>query len=882
MSQPWPLTGREEELDFLVARMRRGRGSGAVIAGGAGVGKTRLARELMDTSGAVGPCWVVGTTSARPIPLGAFASTLAADLTADPASLRRAAAAIAANGRPGKVVVGVDDAHLLDDLSASLVHQIALAGEVPLLVTVRSGERAPDAITALWKDGLLERLELQPLSRRQTVRLVEAVLEGPLDSRSANRMWTASAGNALFLRQLVVGELEAGHLRADAGLWQWAGDVAITPRLTELLDARVGRLPARLVRVAELLAFGEPLGVELIDHLVGGGAAEDAERRGLISVESDGSRIEARLVHPLYAEVVRPRTGAVAARRVYGQLAAALSATGMRRPGDLLRLAVWTLEADAEPQAAMLTEAARRATALTDLGLGERLARAAVRAGAGVTAALTLGDTLSLQGRAGEAEEVLAGLSLSGLTDDQLVGVTVARAANLCWNLDRPIDAELLLQDAQGRVTGPAGRDELGAVDSFYRLLRNRPVEGLKKAEVICDSTTSDSAAIWSTGVVVAASAVIGRRTPSSVAEHARTVTARSVEAGALRVGLSWAEVMAHRLSGDLDEAEDCARRCAEPTEHDGWGHPRVTLLLGQVTLDRGQVRAALRWLREAAAGFSDGRFAGWRFESLFGLTQALGMSGDAHAARESLAETAAAYRPSVELFLPQLHLAEAWVCAAEGATTQAVAFARQAAVVAGRAGQLAIEGLALHTAVCFGDRTAAGRLTELAAQVDGPRMSAAAAHAAALADDDGAALASASARLHGIGALLLAADASAQAVTAYRRHNHGPGATLAWTTASRLADACQGAHTPALTAAARPLPLTDREREIASLIAYGLSNKQIAERLVVSVRTVEGHIYRACTKLDITDRSMLALTVDPQPGQRGERSRCRAFQADG
>jgi len=104
----------------------------------------------------------------------------------------------------------------------------------------------------------------------------------------------------------------------------------------------------------------------------------------------------------------------------------------------------------------------------------------------------------------------------------------------------------------------------------------------------------------------------------------------------------------------------------------------------------------------------------------------------------------------------------------------------------------------------------------------------------------------------------------------------------LAWTTASRLADACQGAHTPALTAAARPLPLTDREREIASLIAYGLSNKQIAERLVVSVRTVEGHIYRACTKLDITDRSMLALTVDPQPGQRGERSRCRAFQSDG
>lgn len=42
-------------------------------------------------------------------------------------------------------------------------------------------------------------------------------------------------------------------------------------------------------------------------------------------------------------------------------------------------------------------------------------------------------------------------------------------------------------------------------------------------------------------------------------------------------------------------------------------------------------------------------------------------------------------------------------------------------------------------------------------------------------------------------------------------------------------------------------------------LLAAGLSNKDIAERLVVSVRTVEGHIYRACTRLGVQDRSALA-----------------------
>jgi DNA-binding NarL/FixJ family response regulator len=43
---------------------------------------------------------------------------------------------------------------------------------------------------------------------------------------------------------------------------------------------------------------------------------------------------------------------------------------------------------------------------------------------------------------------------------------------------------------------------------------------------------------------------------------------------------------------------------------------------------------------------------------------------------------------------------------------------------------------------------------------------------------------------------------------------------------------------------------LTDREREIAILISKGLSNNEIARALTLSVRTVEGHIYRACVRV--------------------------------
>ncbi len=70
------------------------------------------------------------------------------------------------------------------------------------------------------------------------------------------------------------------------------------------------------------------------------------------------------------------------------------------------------------------------------------------------------------------------------------------------------------------------------------------------------------------------------------------------------------------------------------------------------------------------------------------------------------------------------------------------------------------------------------------------------------------------------------------------------------------------GSAHPHLDLAAHPLPLTVREREIANLVAAGLSNRDIADRLVVSVRTVEGHLYRACIKLDISDREELAAMI--------------------
>jgi DNA-binding NarL/FixJ family response regulator len=58
---------------------------------------------------------------------------------------------------------------------------------------------------------------------------------------------------------------------------------------------------------------------------------------------------------------------------------------------------------------------------------------------------------------------------------------------------------------------------------------------------------------------------------------------------------------------------------------------------------------------------------------------------------------------------------------------------------------------------------------------------------------------------------------------------------------------------------AATPLELTERERRVASLVAEGLSNREVADQLFVSVRTVEWHLSGAYRKLGVRSRTELA-----------------------
>jgi DNA-binding CsgD family transcriptional regulator len=204
------------------------------------------------------------------------------------------------------------------------------------------------------------------------------------------------------------------------------------------------------------------------------------------------------------------------------------------------------------------------------------------------------------------------------------------------------------------------------------------------------------------------------------------------------------------------------------------------------------------------------------------------------------------------------LVLARAWVSAAEGSVRMAQDQALGAADEAEAMEQFAVAVMVLHDlARLGGPGVAAPRLSALVTLVGGPFGPACAAHAEALFTRDGPGLDRVSESFEGMGAMLLAAEAAAEAAATYRAEGKKGSMLASSARARRLLESCEGARTPALSGLA-PDPLTLGEREVAMLAVGGLTSPEIAGRLVLSVRTVEGYLQRASEKLGVASRAEL------------------------
>jgi DNA-binding CsgD family transcriptional regulator len=870
----WPFVGRADELRQLRRWLTTGERQSVVLAGAPGVGKTRLALECLHAAEDAGfaTARVHATRAAAAIPFGALAPLLpafhheeagAVDDRAD--LLRRSAAALVERTGGRRLVLFIDDAHLLDDASATLIHQLAVTGAASLLVTVRTGEATADPIVSLWKDGLAERFEVEGLDADAIEEVLASALGGRVDRAAVAHLAVRCQGNVLFLRELVIGALHDGTLRDDSGIWRLAGRLSPSDRLVELVESRLSGLSTAERDLLEVVSLGEPLGAAELLTLGDPGLAEVLERKGILRSQTDDRRLSVRLAHPLYGDVLRSRIPALRVRDIARSLAESVEACGQRRREDTLRVATWRLDGGGARPEVMLA-AATTARWRYDFPLAERLARAALDAGAGFDAAVLAAQLASLQGRGDEAEAELAALADQAADDAQRGLVAITRLDNRMIYAGTIEEGLRLVEQTEITLSDPGWRDEVTARRGALLLATSGPRTSAETLEPLLERAEG-RALVWA---CMPGAHSLGRlgRIEAALAAAAR---GRAVQLTLTRP-MDWypwthlfyrGEALGH--AGRLKEAEALATAQYHEAVRDRSveGQALFTGLLAKVLIDRGRVRTAVDRGREAVALYR--QLGRPQFEQVFlvYVAHGLALAGQADAAAHALATHDAMALPPTYFMGVDLGLARAWTAVAGGDLPQARRLFEAAATSGLDIGDLVGAAAALHGLARLGRaRDVVTRLTDVAADIEGDLAQARAAHALALAPMDAADLTAVSERFEAMGAVLLAAEAAADAAVAWRRADASRDAAAAERRVATLVAQCEGATTPALGAVEPRSRLTAAERETALLAAAGRSNRDIADELCVSVRTIENRLMHVYEKLGITGRAELAAAL--------------------
>jgi DNA-binding CsgD family transcriptional regulator len=857
------MVGRETELAAVITSIEKG--NGAVLAGPAGIGKTRLALEAASGSKRQ-VWWMAATADSASIPYGAFhplLPELGDAVGSDGAMSAFSLIQRRLSGGSSSGLLVVDDAHHLDRSSAATVHALVRGGHVPVVATVRDGEPVPGAITALWKDIGLERMEIRPLDRADTEILALHLLDGVADQRTLARFWTMSRGHPLELRELILSAQESGTLSLVNEMWTFTGSFEATSRLVELVEDRLGRLAEEDRIAAETLAYAEPLDIQLLARATAFEVIERLERANVVRILRGGSLVKlATMAHPLYGEVLRATIPATRRSALAAALASAASNDDVHPP-DPLRLATWRLESG-EATAEELERAAISAVQRMAWDLALRFGMASVELAPSYMGHGCVAAALAELGDPKRAEAHL--LMARELVHDprMLAWNTISLADVWFYHAGRMEDALELVRKEVMRTTDREIRDDVVSALAINLMMYGNVEEVLELSQDVLESPDSSEAARLM--ALVASSSADGLTLRPGEVRAAVDAAMPLLEGNRHRFAnaediLFVARCVAELATGDLVAARAIVdQRLSLAVESDSGDLPGMwTLYSALLLLYEGDALRSYETQLEALLLLD--RYDSW-------LSTPLALVGAAHAA--AVMANADDARSHLAALRPEMHAAprirarishvEALLTSLEEGLTAGAAAAVAAGDEAAADSHLLWAVEAWHLAVRLGSPDlVVSRLAEAAASHPGTVAGLYAAHAQALESENPQVLERVVQDFDNAGLSLFAAEAACQVCGIHRRRDEANLARRAAALARELLPESSGVRTPPFSELPDVVPLTRREREVALLAAGGMPSKEIADRLYISVRSVDNHLSRVYFKLGVTGRSDLS-----------------------
>ncbi len=453
----WELLGRRAEMSRLEQLLASGS-SGVVVLGSPGVGKTRLCTEFVRQQSDAGhpAIRLSATTSGREIPLGCMARLVSSGDRASASSLVQGdlvhatvGALIAMTAQPQRLIISIDDVHLADPATITVLEQVVRASDAFLIATERSHEADP--FIDLWKNGVIERLDLGPLSDAHMSQLLDAVLMGPVEAGVRNRILRLASGSPLYLRELVTGALSSGALHRHADEWTLGSGFAPSQRLRDIVGERLQDLPAPELSALEAVAVAEPVPLDVLERVAAPEALLGLEVHQLLRVEEGAGAGIVLPAHPIYGEVVRARLPRLRRRQVSARLAHAFSESSLA-DGYAIQHVVLCLDGGVAVSGSLVELAAQRAQAGGDHLLALRLARVALDAGAGTQAALVAAETAAAVGEVELVGRYYRQAADGAASDEDEASIVISQARGRLYSNDARSAFELI-EGAQAHLS---------------------------------------------------------------------------------------------------------------------------------------------------------------------------------------------------------------------------------------------------------------------------------------------------------------------------------------------------------------------------------------------------------------------------------------------
>lgn len=878
----WSGLARNADADHVRTALLAEDHMGVVITGDRGVGKSLVGRTAL---AGMGPdIYTLQLRSSGPgaaTPYGCLAFILArlpqSSLGSPTAILHGITSLIRSDAAGRRCVILLDNAAALDGLSTGVLLNLLQTGTARLIATAQRTADLPPDFYWLITSGQLAEVRLANLTEVETLEVLQAALGHRVSSALASQMHQLVGGSPTLLQAVVSEQIERGNLVLSGSVWTLVDEVVLDGRtaLEDIVRARYARETPTAREVIEVLSCARTMSLSRLARMYSPDIIADMEDAGQIVVDRT-DRHFVTLGDRYLGDIVRSWLS-VERRlelrdKVPGHQQHELAELSVE---DLLAYAAWTHDCGAQLAPAHALAAASAAVKLFDPKFALKCA-----------SSLTPGDREWAEGQLQKSSAYLQlGLPLQAMSalDDvsapQIGALPVeafaefvaAEADCMAWLADRSGKVPGLIEQARARLAELSMDDPAPAGEELSRASRcldlcefnylsfigdYQPMMERLHAAAADDDAVDPVHRLRSSIILMEALCMTGKELDAR--QLMRDIGGQLGEwsnVPRIRENFAWRSYNVLLMSGlwhqSIDMLKDASGRAGHGL-HSGSAATDLAVGVAYVYAGRGymaldpllaaiaqlEVRSSLHSLRQAyaATAFAYAQ-TGNSIQAAVYLDRARSADG---AARFTVSTSAEFCLDMASRWLGDPEARERLVRSAEEHFRQ---------------GRYTLAGICMLGATVNGTAKDFHFMEDIAGLRQGPLAELSRIIAIGSRKKDPSVMLEAAELAASLELDAVQARCAALAFDFAKAAGQTGSANAAYNMLESLSETV-----PALPVVPRnkgPL-LTERERQIATLAGNGVSNKDIALDIGISVRTVEGHLYQVFTKLGVSSRSDL------------------------